>query len=72
MKTFSEIFLVFSKLRFNFEHFQKNDDPSSSYICKCVKGQVSEDLSTSKMVNGPKHSLNLKDFIILIDPFEDN
>ena len=28
-KIFSAIFFAFSKIKFNFEHFQKNDDPHS-------------------------------------------
>ena len=28
-KIFSKLFFAFSKLRFNFEHFQKKDDPHS-------------------------------------------
>ena len=31
-KTFSEFLFAFSKFRFNFEHFQKKDDPPSSCI----------------------------------------
>ena len=28
-KTFSEFFFGFSKFKFNFEHFQNQDDPTS-------------------------------------------
>ena len=31
-KKFSESFFAFTKFRFNFEDFQKKDDPSSSCI----------------------------------------
>ena len=33
-KVLSQVFLIFSKFRFNFEHFQKKDDPHSWYIFK--------------------------------------
>ena len=41
---------------------------------KCLKRPVSEEPSTSNMVNGPKHCLELNDtaFTILIHPCEDN
>ena len=45
-----------------------------SLLDKCLKGPVSEDPSTSNMVNGPKHcsKLNGSTFTIFIDPFERN
>ena len=41
---------------------------------KCLKSHVSEDLSTSNMVNGPKHcsNLNVSTFTIFIDLCADN
>ena len=41
---------------------------------KCLKSHVSEDLSTSNMVNGIKHSRSLNDttFTIFIDHCESN
>ena len=32
LKTFSQFFPAFSKSKFNFEHFQKNDDAHSLFI----------------------------------------
>ena len=44
------------------------------WLDKCLKSPVSEDPSTSNMVNGPKHCWNLSDstFTIVIDPSKDN
>ena len=41
---------------------------------KCLKNPVSEDPSTSNMVNGPKHCCNVEDgsFTIFIDHCEHN
>ena len=41
---------------------------------KCLKSFVSEDLWTSEMANGPKHcwNLNYSNFLIFIDPSEEN
>ena len=41
---------------------------------KCLKSAVSEDVSKSNMVNGPKHCSNLNDrtFGILIDQWRGN
>ena len=41
---------------------------------KCIKNQVSEDPSTSNMVNGPKYCWKLDEstFTIFIDHCEDN
>ena len=45
-----------------------------TWLDKCQKNPVSEDPSTSYMVNGQKHSSKLNDrtFTIFIDPCEDN
>ena len=41
---------------------------------KCLNSPLSEDPSTSNMVNSPKHfsKLGNSNFIILIDPCDDN
>ena len=41
-----------------------------TWLDKCLKSRVSEDSSTSNMVNGPKHCWNQNDstFTIFIDP----
>ena len=36
LKTFSEFFLPFSKSSLNFEHFQKQDDAHSLFICEAT------------------------------------
>ena len=36
LKTFSEFFPTFSKCRLNFEHFQKQDDAHSLFICEAT------------------------------------
>ena len=38
-KIFSKLFFAFSKLRFNFEHFQKKDDPHSWCICELTDSE---------------------------------
>ena len=45
-----------------------------TWLVKCLKNPVSEDNSTSKMVNGRNHclKLNVSTFTIFIEPFEDN
>ena len=45
-----------------------------TWLYKCLKIPVSEDPSTSNMVNGPKDCWNLSDsnFIIIIDYCEGN
>ena len=73
---------TFSKFRFNFEHFPKNDGVMSfwnyglrkTWLEKCLKTPVSEDPSTSNMGNGRKHCSKLKDsiFTIFIDHCEGN
>ena len=42
----------------------------TTWLNKCLKRYVSEDPSTSNMVNGPKHCSKLSDrtFTIFIDP----
>ena len=44
-----------------------------TWLDNCLKSPVSEDPSTSNMVNGPKHCWNLNDttITIFIDPSED-
>ena len=36
LKTFSQFFLPFSKSSLNFEHFQKQDDAHSLFICEAT------------------------------------
>ena len=36
LKTFSEFLHAFSKSKLNFEHFQKKDDPHSSFISEAT------------------------------------
>ena len=36
LKTFSEFFPAFSKSRLNFEHFQKEDDAHTLFICEAT------------------------------------
>ena len=78
-KTFSPFFASFLKSRSNFEHFDKKVDlidfvfpklrTPKPWSDKCPKSPVSEDSSTSNMVNVPKHCRNLQHdtFIIFID-----
>ena len=42
---------------------------AKTWLDKCLKSFVSEDISTSNMVNGPKNCSNYRDstFIIFID-----
>ena len=49
-------------------------EPRKTVLDKCLKGRVSDDRSTSNMVNGSKHCWNLKNktFTIFIDHCEDN
>ena len=64
-KGFYQFFPAFSKFTLNFEHFQEKEDPhslciseitdSKNVVKKCLKSPVSENLSTSNMVNGTKH-----------------
>ena len=46
----------------------------NTWLDKCLKSPVSEDPSTSNMINGPKNFWNRNDitFTIFIDPCEDN
>ena len=45
-----------------------------TWLDKCLKTPLSDNPSTSKMVNGPKHCSKLNDstFTIFIDPSEGN
>ena len=64
-KMFSKFFLAFSQFRFNFQHFQQKITliadvffdlrTAKTWLDKCLKSFVSEDTSTSDMVNGPRH-----------------
>ena len=51
-----------------------NYELSKTLLGQCLKSPVSEDLLKSNMVNGLKHSSNLKDnsFTIFIDHWEGN
>ena len=78
-KTYSQYFAAFLKCSWNFKRLKKEDDPhrfciseitdSGLGVDKCLNSPVSEDPSTSTMVNVPKHYLNLHHiiFIIFID-----
>ena len=67
-KIFSEFFLQFSKCRFLNLRTPKN------VVRYMSKKSLSDDPSTSNMVNGPKHCWNLNDstFTIFIDRCEEN
>ena len=54
-------------------YFEKYELPKRG-LDQCLKNPVSEDLSTSNMVNGSKHCCNLDDrtFTIFIDHCEHN
>ena len=64
-ETFCQFFIAFLKYRSNFEHFDKQDDPdrfcnfeirdSENVLRNMSKGPISENPSTSNMVNVPKH-----------------
>ena len=75
-KTFSQIFVAFLNFRLNFKHFEKKKMSITAFVFpklgtlktfldKCLKSPVSEDPSTSNMVNVPKHLPNL-DYITCI------
>ena len=57
--TFSQFFSEFLELRLNFEHFEKKDFGNctlqKTWLGKCLKSLVWEDLSTSNIGNGRKH-----------------
>ena len=66
LKVFYQFFFVFSKCRLNLEHFEKKNLPSKlmyfrnyglqkSWLDKRLKSTVSEDPSTSNLLNGHKH-----------------
>ena len=46
----------------------------NTWLDKCLKSPLSDDLSISNKVNGPKHCSMLNDsiFTIFIDPCEEN
>ena len=78
-KTFFKLFAAFFKAALIFENFETkatlidfvfpNIRTPKTWLDKCLKSFVSEDISTSNMVNGPKNCSNLHDstFIIFID-----
>ena len=83
-KRFSNHFAEFLKSTLNFDHFEKKmtlisflfpilRTPKTS-LDKCQKSLVSEDASTSNIVNVLKHCWNLhhSTFIKFIDHFQDN
>ena len=51
--------------------YLQNYGLQKTWLDKCIKGPVLEDPSTSNFVNGPKQSY-CSNFIIFIDPFEEN
>ena len=60
-RIFSTFFCI-SEIKVNFEYFQKKNDPNSLCIFDrtdsqkhCLKSSLSENPSTSNMVEGPKH-----------------
>ena len=69
-KVFSQVLPTFLKSKWNFKYFEKKDDlhrfciseitGSENVLRFCVKSAVSEDSSTSNMVNLPKHCWNLR------------
>ena len=84
-KHFLNFFFAFSQFRFNFEYFQKKKmiliaDVSfklrsgNTWLDKCPKTHVSEDLLTSYLAHGLKHCwiLDGSTFTIFIDPCEGN
>ena len=68
-KFFSEYFASFLKSTINFKYFEKKDDPhrfciseitdSENVVRWSLKSSVSEDPSTTNIVNVPKHCWNL-------------
>ena len=83
-KTFSEIMVTFLKSTLHFRHFEKkitllafvfqNLRTPKTLLDKCLKCPVSEDSSTSKMADAPKHCWNLRHsiFVSFIDPCQVN
>ena len=80
---FLKLFRPFLKSRVNLKHFRKKITIIADVLPKLwtpknvamsLKTPISQDLSTSNMVNGPKHCLNLNNstFTIFIDHREDN
>ena len=39
LKTFSPIFTLFPKSAFNFDHFEKKDEPHSLCFCEIIDGE---------------------------------
>ena len=73
-ETFSEFFTAFLKSTLNFESFVKKMTLRAFVfpkllLDKCLECPVSDNHSTSNMVNVPKHCSNLHDssFIMFID-----
>ena len=69
-KSFSQFFSPFLKSRSNFKHFFFSKlQTLKTWSDKCLKSPVSEDPSTSSMVNVPSHFWNLRQstFVIFID-----
>ena len=83
-KTFSQVFSFILNSSLNFEHFQRKMTvidfvfpklrTLKTLLDQCLKSLVSEDPSTSNMVNWLKHSWNLQHstFIIFIDHNSNN
>ena len=83
-KTFCEFFAAFLKFRLNFKYFKQNMiligfvfrklRTPKTWSDKCLKSRLSEDPSTSNIVNELKHFLNLHQctFILLIDQWKVN
>ena len=79
-----KIFVAFLKPRLNFEHFEKTMNLAAFvfpklrslklWLDKCLKSPLSEDPSTSNMVNVRNHfsSLHHMVFIIFIDLCQEN
>ena len=82
--TFSQVFAAFWKFILNFKSFEKKMTlidfvfsklrTPKTESDKCLKSAVSEDPSTSNMVNVPKHRWNLRHstFMKFIDYFQVN
>ena len=82
--TFSQFVAAFLQSKLNFEYFEKKYDPSrfsisevtdsENVVRQYLKSPISEDPSTSNMVNVSKHcwTLHPSTSIILIDQFQGN
>ena len=83
-KTFSRFFSAFLKSKLNFKHFEKKMTriafvfrklrTPKTKLDKCLKSLVSEDRSTRKIADVPKHCWNLHHSIFMwfIDPCQIN